>query len=219
VAALLSQRDLLNARATWPYQEVLGYSLERLEAALTNGEDAQLMKALVKLFLDSADAGELSDVLALQAIELLIRFVEAKGPAHSGLGGVSPEKSSSSALRAAVYRNLTDLLAVASRRGLSKAKTQELTLTLLQSVDTGDIGGSAWQDLRELLCAVGDRDPSLIDNLERAWPHDWRWNQLAVGEAFLRLDGRSSGGRAHRLVQRADCVDSVRRHVLKLLDV
>jgi hypothetical protein len=219
VAVLLSQRDLLNARATWPYQEVLSYSLQRLEAALTNEEDAQLMKALVKLFLDSADAGELTDILALQAIGLLMQFVETSPLRHSELVGAAAQKSSSTTLRAAVYRSLTDLIAVASRRSLNKTKAQELTLTLLRSVDTGDIGGRAWQDLRELLCAVGDRDPSLIDDLERAWPRDRRWNQLAVAEAVLRLDGRSSGGRAHRLVQRADCVDSVRRHVLRLLDV
>jgi hypothetical protein len=219
VAVLLSQRDLLAARATWPYQEVLTYSLERLETALANGEDAQLMKALVKLFLDSADAGELDEDLALRAIELLMQFVQANDPSLSRPGDVARPKSFSPALRAAVYRSLTDLLAVASRRSLSRTNAQELTLALLQSVDAGDIGGRAWQDLRELLSAVGERDPSLIDNLERTWPRDWRWNQVAVAEAVLRLDGRSSGGRAHRLVQRADCIDSVRRHVIRLLDL
>ena len=219
VAVLLSQRDLLDARPTWPYQEVLSYSLERLETALANGEDAQLMKALVKLFLDSADAGELSEVLALQAIGLLMQFVQANGPDHSRPGDVAYGTSFSPVLRAAVYRSLTDLLAVASRGSLSRANAEEYALTLLQSVDTGDIGGRAWQDLRELLCAIGDRDPSLIDSLERAWPRDWRWNQVAVAEAVLRLDGRSSGGRAHRLVQRSDCIDSVRRHILRLLDL
>jgi hypothetical protein len=173
----------------------------------------------VKLFLDSADAGELDEDLALRAIELLMQFVQANDPSLSRPGDVARPKSFSPALRAAVYRSLTDLLAVASRRSLSRTNAQELTLALLQSVDAGDIGGRAWQDLRELLSAVGERDPSLIDNLERTWPRDWRWNQVAVAEAVLRLDGRSSGGRAHRLVQRADCIDSVRRHVIRLLDL
>ena len=211
LAALLGRSDLIDETTlSSTAAEVAPAVIERMQSAIHDHEDSQLLRELLEVLV------RLDGLVPLQADEVRAVYQMTRGRLTDA-SKVSNDQIIKD--EGAAVRDMGHLTGTLISRRLSPSEGRELLGEFLSSIDDDRFGNKIVKVIYGVLIGVGNRDPEAVAWMEDLFGGDGVANavQLAIARAILQIDGHHVGGRASRLKDRPDCPPEVATYIITRL--
>ena len=206
IAEVLSDSTLISDRDFSRVSDgVASLAGDRLVRSLRQGEDSQVVKALLDCLIRADRYSTIDPSIVREASSLLVERI------------TGPEGSAASV--AADIRRMALLCGTLMARMLPAAEIRSRLEPLLVGVNPGRVPNSTVKGLSAMLFGVINRDPGAQEWLESTFerPDVSAKIKLAIAQAFVVKDHGRGGGRASRLRQRPNCPPEVASYLVNNL--